>query len=89
MYKILETERELNMQPSTRFHQMLEEYGALEAAHRLLRPGREFPHETFSYLRKIGRSYLTMEYYVIQDKYQPLFSDQELEIAQWRLLYGD
>ena len=40
------------------------------------------------YLRKIARLDLTMEFYVVMVKYRPLFSDDEREIARWRLAYG-
>jgi hypothetical protein len=43
------------------------------------------PRDIFGYLRRSGRLDLSMEFYVIQKKYRPLFSDQEREIARWRL----
>jgi len=88
MLRILEREREADLR-STRFRQMIEQYGGLETAHRLLKPERELPPNTFGYLRKIDKLDLAMEFYVVMDKYRPLFSDQEREIAQWRLDKGD
>jgi len=88
MFRILEREHEANLH-STRFRQMIEQYGGVETAHRLLKPDRELPPNTFGYLRKIGRRDLAMESYVVMEKYHPLFSSQEREIAQWRLDKGD
>jgi hypothetical protein len=68
---------------------MIEDIGALSAAHKMLKPEREFPSGTFSYPRKCGRPDLIMEHYVIQDKYRPLFSETEREIAAFRLRAGD
>jgi hypothetical protein len=74
---------------STRFRQMIDQYGGVEAAHRLLKPDRELPPDTFGYLRRNGRLDLTAEFYVVMEKYRPVFSDQEREIAQWRLEHED
>jgi hypothetical protein len=71
---------------STRFRQMIEQHGGVEAAHRLLKPNRELPPDTFGYLRRNGWLDLTAEFYVVMEKYHPLFSDQEREIARWRLV---
>jgi hypothetical protein len=84
MLQILEKEREADLN-STRFRQMVEQYGGVNAAHRLLKPDRELPPNTFGYLRKIGRLDLSMEFYVVMEKYQPLFSPEERAIAQFRL----
>ena len=88
MLRIVEREGEADLR-STRFRQMIERYGGLETAHRLLKPDRDLPPNTFGYLRNIGRLDLTMEFYVVMDKYRSLFSEQEREIAQWRLNKGD
>jgi hypothetical protein len=88
MLGILEREGEAGL-CSTRFRQMIEQYGGVETAHRLLSPDRELPPNTFSYLRKIGRLDLAMEFYVVMEKYLTLFSDEERDIAQWRLDKGD
>ena len=74
---------------SARFRQMVEQYGGVDTAHRLLRPDRELPPNTFGYLRKIGRPDLTLEHYVVQNKYRSLFSDDERDIGAFRLRAGD
>jgi hypothetical protein len=88
MLGILQKEVEADLR-STRFLQMLDEYGGLATAHRLLKPDRQLPPNTFGYLRKIGRLDLAMEFYVVMEKYRPLFSSEEREIAQWRVSNGD
>jgi hypothetical protein len=88
MRRILEREAEVGLR-SMRFRQMVEEYGGLAAAQRLLKPDRDLPANTFGYLRKIAGLDLAMEFYVVMEKYTLLFSPQEIEIARWRLSYGD
>jgi len=88
MRGILEKESTANLN-STRFRQMIDRYGGPGAAHRLLEPERELPMNTFGYLRKRGRLDLTLEFYVVMEKYQPLFSETEREIAKFRLEKGD
>ena len=85
--QLLVKEREVGL-CSTRFLQMVEEHGAVEAAHRLLKPDRELP-PIFEYLRRIGRTDLAMESYVTQERYRSLFSEEEQEIAGWRLEKGE
>ena len=87
MLELLVREHEVGLN-SARFRQMVEEHGGANTAHRLLKPDRELP-PTFKYLREIGRTDLAMESHVLKDKYKPLFSDQEREIASWRLMSGD
>jgi hypothetical protein len=74
---------------SIRFRQMIEQHGALEAAHRLLTPDHKHPPGTFGYLRRLGKPDLAIEYYVVMEKYRALFSPKEIEIAQFRLDQGD
>ncbi len=88
MLGILAREGEIGIN-SIRFCQMIERYGGIGAARRLLEPDRELPTNTFGYLRGVGRLDLAMEYYVVKEKYRPLFRDDEREIAQWRLDKGD
>lgn len=88
MYSILEREHEIGLN-STRFRQMVEQYGGVKAAHLLLQADRVLPPDTFGYLRRSGRLDLSMEFYVVQEKYRSLFSDQEREIARWRLEHED
>lgn len=87
MFGILEKEMSLSSYAyhSARFRQMVEEKGRLRSARDLLQPDRQLPRDTFSTLRKAGRLDLTVEYYVVLEKYSPLFSQEEREIAQWRL----
>lgn len=84
MHWILDHEHEIGLN-SSRFRQMIEQHDGVGAAHLLLRPDRELPRDTFGYLRRSCRLDLSMEFYVVQERYRPLFSDQEREIAQWRL----
>jgi hypothetical protein len=88
MLQILEKEVEADLR-STRFRQMVNEYGGLATAHSLLKPDRQLPPNTFGYLRKLDRLDLTLEFYVVMEKYRRLFSPEELEIAQWRLSDGE
>jgi hypothetical protein len=88
MQWILNNEGEANL-CSTRFRQMIAAFGGLGTAHRLLKPDRVLPANTFGYLRQIGRLDLAMESYAVMDKYRTLFSDEERVIAQWRMEKGD
>jgi hypothetical protein len=78
---ILEKEREFGF-CSTRFRGMVERYPGAGAARRLLKIN---PEPMFKKLRDMGRLDLTMEFYVVMEKYRPLFSEQEREAADWRL----
>lgn len=71
MRGILDREGAINLN-STRFRQMIDRYGGIGAAHRLLEPDRELPMSTFSYLRKRERLDLAVEFYVVMEKYRPL-----------------
>jgi hypothetical protein len=86
--QILVKEKEVGCN-STRFRQMLEQHGGLKASHRLLEPDRQFPKGTFSALRNMGRPDLTLEHYVLLEKYQPLFSEEERRVARFRLDFED
>lgn len=88
MRGILEREGKFGLN-STRFRQMIEQHGGVQTAHRLLKPDRELPPDTFGHLRRNGRLDLTAEFYVVMERYRTLFSDQEREIAQWRLANED
>lgn len=87
MRQLLVNEREVGL-CSTRFLQMVEAHGAREAAHRLLKPDRELP-PIFAHLRRIGRTDLAMESFVIQERYRSIFSEEERDIACWRLDKGE
>jgi hypothetical protein len=71
----------------SRFAQMLESYGGVHMAHKLLSPNADVPI-TFEILRKENRPDLAMEHYVLLDKYRSLFNDKERETAKARLDYG-
>ena len=84
MLGILEREPSIGLN-SARFRQMVQQYGGLGAAHRLLDPARPLPANTFSYLRKEKRLDLALEHYVVMEKFRALFSDEERRIAEFRL----
>lgn len=86
--ELLVNEREVGLK-SSRTRQMVEEHGGVKTAHLLLEPDRQLPPDTFGYLRRIKRLDLTIEWHVVMEKYRPLFSDQEREIARWRLDHED
>jgi hypothetical protein len=48
-------------------------------------PDRQLPPGTFKYLRDIGRLDLAMEFYVVMSKYEALFTEDERDIARFRL----
>jgi hypothetical protein len=66
---------------ATRFLQMVHENGGVETASRLL------PHmsEGFAELWQRNRLDLTVEALVIQPKWRPLFSSEQLDAAEQRL----
>ncbi|OGW20223.1 MAG: hypothetical protein A2077_02335 [Nitrospirae bacterium GWC2_46_6] len=68
---------------ATRFLQMVESHGGVEAAKILLHtPGFQYG---FTELWQCGCLRLTMEALVLQSKYVVLFTDEEREIARSRL----
>jgi hypothetical protein len=85
MLGILEKEREVGF-CSTRFRNMVETYGGVGAARRLLKIN---PEPMFEKLRNMGRLDLTMEFHVVMEKYRPLFSELECKAADWRLKKAD
>ncbi len=68
---------------ATRYFQMLQEHGGLGTAQILLHS----PHVSDGYtaLWERGRLDLTVERLVLRDKWNPLFSDEERDIARKRL----
>jgi hypothetical protein len=89
MESIFDREREVRL-CSTRFIEGVRRYGGVAYAHRLLEKAEsDLPANTFTFLRNRGRLDLTMEYYVVQERFSSLFSETEREVAQWRLDYGD
>ena len=67
---------------ATRFREMVEENGGLEAAKKLLQKPLS---EGFISLWERGRVDLTMEALILQPKWKVLFTDEELKIARIRL----
>jgi hypothetical protein len=88
MELVLKREKEVGL-ISVRFRQMIERWGAIGAARRLLEADRELPPNTFTYLRSIDRLDLAMEYYVVMPKYGSLLSEAERQIAAFRLRAED
>ncbi len=89
MLSIFDREREFGL-CSTRFLEGVRNHGGVGYAKQLLkRAESDLPENTFSYLRNIGGLDLTAEYWVVQDRFRPLFESDEREIAQWRLDYGN
>lgn len=64
----------------TRFNQMLAKYGAVETAKRLISNARTtgIVSDGFTTLYLCGRLDLTVEHSVCKEKYQPLFSPDEI-----------
>jgi len=83
MLRLYETARDELQYNATYFKRMLAEYGGLEAAHRLLRPGS--PSEGFTTLWERQRLDLTVEAHVLDPEFEHLFSDEELATARSRL----
>jgi hypothetical protein len=83
MLDILESEREVGFS-SNYFRRMVNEFGGVETAHRLLRPERQLP-PMFAHLRRIGRTDLTVENRILKEQYRPLFSEDERAVARFRL----
>jgi len=67
---------------ATRFFQMVNEHGGVEAARILLRSPLS---EGFAALWSYGRLDLSMEALVLQSSWKPLFTSEELAIAEKRL----
>jgi hypothetical protein len=65
----------------TRFAPMIEEYGGVQAAKRLLSKGPADGQYGDPF--NAGRLDLIMEYWVIQERFRPLFTEDEIETASW------
>jgi hypothetical protein len=88
MESIFDREREVGL-CSTRFIEGVRRHGGVGHAHRLLEKAEsDLPANTFTFLRDKDRLDLTMEYFVVQERFRSLFSDAEREVAQWRLDHG-
>lgn len=68
---------------ATRFLQMLDEHGGLETAKILLK-GQHVSDGYFALIDR-GRLDLTVEHLVLEEKWHPLFSEEEREKARTRL----
>lgn len=66
---------------ASRFHQMLQEHGGVETAHRLL-PDMS---DGFAKLWEKKRLDLTVEFLVLEPRWHSLFTDAEREVARARL----
>ena len=80
MYRLYREAAEFDYYP-TRFLQMVDDYGGVEAARRLI--GRMT--DGFTRLYCEGRLDLSVEAVVIQPQWQPLFSEEEIAQARQRL----
>lgn len=69
----------------TRFQQMLAEYGAVLTAKKLLAKEDMSKMTGLWELINNKKPELSMEYIVMQDKYRPLFSDEEIKVCIDRL----
>ena len=70
---------------ATRFLQMVQEQGGLNAARQLLGGNVTDVSEGFTQLALKGRLDLTVEALVLQDEWQSLFSPEEKRVARRRL----
>ena len=68
---------------ATRFLQMLSEIGGFNTAKELIK--KDDVSEGFIILWENGRLDLSVESYVLKDKYKELFSEKEIEICRKRL----
>ncbi len=80
IYKRAKVEADYN---ATRFLQMLHQHRGLETARILLHASNV--SDGYTALWERGRLDLTVEALILQKKWHPLFSNQEIEIAQGRL----
>ena len=78
--------REAGGYTPTVFFRMIERYGGLDAARRLLRPDADFFSYGFDHLSRIRRWDFTMEALILSLDYKDqLFSSRELATAEKRL----
>jgi len=69
--------------PPNRFEQMLAEHGAYALARKLVKSGEL--QDGLKAMAKLNRMDLTMESIMLEAKFRPLFTSQELSAAKWRL----
>ena len=86
MLSIYDAAAKLGYRP-TRFLQMVDEHGGVAAARRLL--GGPVAQSGLTTLWELGRLDISMEALVVQERWQPIFSDAERQAARDRLsAYG-
>jgi hypothetical protein len=83
MIRIAERARDECRYDPRRFVQMISEYGASETARRLLHSD-QVP-DGFLFLLESGRTDLSMEKLILEEKWTPLFTEEERRIARRRL----
>ena len=66
-----------------RFERMIREHGGVGTAKRLIKSGDL--QDGLERLKVEGRLDLSMESIMLEPEFQPLFTQQELDAAQWRL----
>ena len=69
--------------PPTTWIKMIHQYGASEAARRILECSEN--QSGFGRLIEIGHPEWTVEWEVLNPKWRPLFNEVHLEAARWRL----
>ena len=74
--------RSLGYTPSI-WMQMIQKHGAVDTARRLVVSGDL--QDGFRRLLSMGRADLTVESSVLDERWYDLFTDQEREVARWRL----
>jgi len=67
----------------TEFARMLREHGGVSTARRLIVSG--VVQSGFERLAKLGRLDISMERKMLKPEYRSLFTDDELQAAEWRL----
>lgn len=80
--RIYDTAAKLGYRP-TYFLRMVHEHGGVETARRLLRTPE--PQEGLATLWELDRLDISMEALVVQERWEPLFSDAERQVARERL----
>ncbi len=81
--KMILAKKECRYNP-IRFNQMLEQYGGVETAKKLINSAKETGVIPSGYARLLeeGRLDLTVEHSVCKDKYRPLFSPEEVDFCR-------
>mgnify|MGYP003691678197 CR=1 FL=1 len=76
--------RELGYHPNY-FEQQLHEVGGLAASRALLRPSNREGQTGFQRIMDLSRQDLTVEHAVLDERFSALFTQQERDLARWRL----